>query len=422
MNFTLKQEDLCGVVGKIKPFIRKTGSYAHSVENGLLFEARDGRITVSATHSASLSTTIPSEVTKNGQVVLDLPGLEYFTRAQFAHQTISFKVSTRTTEQFGRKTRETQCVTQAGETKMHICAIPAGMFGDTVQRLTAKEYRPAFIIDAGELARALKRASAYVSNQSYSSNEMRIESVKNNQLTLLGFDGTVLALETVACTTRGEVPRLALRPEAFKALNAALERFTPPARGVTLGIPERQETRVTFEVEPAGERWRVQHGGDTLRFVNVSTHWPDYQSLLPTRGRKLNLPGKALAKDAAKIVTLSQRQGKPAVFEWQNYQRTDRLALEIPGLPVMRPPMELNRKLLGSILKSFKGDLVTLLIPPEPTRPFRFTCADDPGLTVCMGRVVKSPPATPYTAPPVAEPEPEPEPMEAEPDAAEDAA
>jgi hypothetical protein len=282
--------------------------------------------------------------------------------------------------------------------------------------LMAAEYRPVFIVNAGDLARALKRVSAYISSQlyssSHSSNELRIESTKKNQLTLMGYDANTMGVETVACTTKGEVPRLALRPDGFKPLISALEGFVPPPPRVSLGVPEARETLVTFEVDPKGERWRVQHGGDTVCFVNVTAHWPDYQSIIPTKGRKLTLPRKALVKalgelpkDAATIVTLSQKQGKPAVFEWVNNRRIDRLALEIPGLPVLR--MVLNRTLAGHGLKSFRGDTVTLLIPPEPVRPFRLTCADDPNFTVCLARIIREKPA-PARPAPVQEPEPEP--------------
>jgi hypothetical protein len=425
MQFTLKQEDLCGVVGKLKPFIRRTGAYAHQVENGLQFEAKGDQITVSAFNSASLATSVPGAISKKGQAVLDLKGLEYFTRPQFANQTVSFKVTTRTTEQYGRKVKETQCLAQAGETKLHIDALHSRLFGDADKFLIAKEYRPVFTIDAGQMARAMKRVSAYISSQlyssSHSSNELRIESAKKNQVTLMGYDSNTLGVETVACTTKGDVPRLALRPEGFKPLISALEGFAPPPPRVSLGVPEARETLVTFEVDPKGERWRVQHGGDTVCFANVTAHWPDYQSIIPTKGRKLALPRKALVKalgelpkDAANIVTLSQKQGKPAVFEWVNNRRTDRLALEIPGLPLLRP-MDLKRNLAGKVLKSFKGDLVTLLMPPEPTRPFRLTCADDPGFTVCLARIIREKPAS-------ARPEPEPEPVEGTADAEVEAA
>jgi hypothetical protein len=425
MQFTLKQEDLCGVVGKLKPFIRRTGAYAHQVENGLLFEAKGDQITVSAFNGANLATAVPGVISKKGQVVLDLKGLEYFTRRQFANQTVSFKVTTKTVEKYGQKTKETQCQAQAEETRLHIDALHSRLFGDAEKFLMAKEYRPACTVDAGQMARALKRVSAYISSQTYSSshssNELRIESTKKNQLTMMGYGANTLGVETVACTTKGEVPRLALRPDGFQPLISALEGFAPPPPRVSLGVPEARETLVTFEVDPTGERWRVQHGGDTVCFANVTAHWPDYQSIIPTKGRKLALLRKALVKalgelpkDAATIVTLSQKQGKPAVFEWVNNRRIDRLALEIPGLPPLRP-MDLNRKLVGKVLKSFLGDTVTLLIPPEPTRPFRFTCADDPCFTVCLARIIREKPAQ-VQAPPA---QPEPDPVEAEPEPAE---
>lgn len=423
MQFTIQQADLAGAVAKLRPYVAKGTTYSTSAETGVLFEAKGEEITLSSASQMGCILTVPGQVHKAGRVVLGLRGLDYLSKPQFTSQEITFKAKNKTLAppyQGGKAIQGAECVAEVGGSRIHQDAVHASFFKD-LGTFKAKEYRLAFTIDPLALAQALKRVSGYVSSESYRNiNYLLVESLKRNQLTLVGSDGSALAVETVPCTTKDPVPRLALSPSMAKPIITALERFKAPATRVSLGRPEHQETRVSFEVDASkGEKWRVRYGDETLVFADPRIDWPDYQRLLASKGSKLVLPAKPLAtalaalpSDAGEIVTLSQPRSKPAMFEWNHYQQKNRLAIDIPGLPIIKA-MDVNRKLLARILKSFKGDQVVMVMPRDGVNPYRLTCAQDPALTICLAQVVRTAPRVVNAAPPV-EPEIETEEQDAE--------
>lgn len=394
MKFSMTQEVLCELVEKAKPFTRKGEYYSQHATSGVLFEAQGEEITASAATSIGMTTTIPGQFTQAGKVILDLAGLEYFTHQQFANQEIFFRAVNKTKAEYGRSVRIAECVAQVGDTNIHVAAVHSSQFGQMAE-LVAKEYRPAFTIDAGLLIGALGQMGPYVDVEGYSATGLRIWSEKRNQLTLGGRTGKAMGLRTVECSTKPEIPEMALDKGEIKALVTALSRYIKAKpRRPSLGVAEAKAVKVTFDVDVAtGQRWRVCLGEDTVMFKGDSRYEaPNFRGSVATKGRKVELPAKAMAdalrslpKEAADLVTLTHGINKPTSVEWKHQEKVNRLALDILGMPVLRP-IQLNRKLWGTVLKSFKGDAITLLIP-GPDMPLRFTCAQDPELTVCVSQI-----------------------------------